>query len=55
MKGVGLSTYYPIPSHREGGDIDIFTYSADHSRKSDAEANLLADLVNGRKRNRGRP
>lgn len=38
LKGVGLSTYYPIPSHREGGDIDIFTYSADHSRKSDAEA-----------------
>lgn len=45
MKGVGLSTYYPIPSHREGGDIDIFTYSADHSRKSDAEANRLADRL----------
>ena len=23
LKGVGLSTYYPVPSHREGGDIDI--------------------------------
>lgn len=45
LKGVGLSTYYPIPSHREGGDIDIFTYSADHSRKSDAEANRLADRL----------
>lgn len=42
---MGLSTYYPIPSHREGGDIDIFTYSADHSRKSDAEANRLADRL----------
>ena len=26
-------------------DIDIFTYSADHSRKSDAEANRLADRL----------
>ena len=45
MKGVGLSTYYPIPSHREGGDIDIFTCSADRSRQSDAEANRLADKL----------
>lgn len=45
MKGVGLSTYYPIPSHREGGDIDIFTYSADPSKLSDAEANRLADRL----------
>ena len=43
MKGVGLSTYYPIPSHREGGDIDIFTFSADHSNMTDVEANRLAD------------
>ena len=28
LKGVGLSTYYPVPSHREGGDIDIFPVSA---------------------------
>ena len=27
LKGVGLSTLYPIPSHREGGDIDIYTFS----------------------------
>ncbi len=27
MKGVGLSTYYPQPMHREGGDIDIYTYA----------------------------
>ena len=25
LKGVGLSTYYSIPEHREGGDIDIYT------------------------------
>lgn len=43
LKGVGLSTYYPIPSHREGGDIDIFTFSADKESMSDGEANRLAD------------
>lgn len=26
LKGIGLSSYYPIPSHREGGDIDIFLF-----------------------------
>ena len=25
LKGVGFSTLYPVPSHREGGDIDIYT------------------------------
>lgn len=45
LKGVGLSSYYPIPSHREGGDIDIYTYSADPSRLSDKEANSLADRL----------
>ena len=29
LKGVGLSACYPVPCHREGGDIDIYTYSAD--------------------------
>ena len=43
MKGVGLSTYYPVPSHREGGDIDIYTFSADKKGMSDAEASRLAD------------
>lgn len=43
LKGVGLSTYYSIPSHREGGDIDIYTKSADVSRYSDAEANQRAN------------
>ena len=43
MKGVGLSSYYPVPSHREGGDIDIFTFSSDVSKMTDKEANQLAD------------
>jgi hypothetical protein len=43
LKGVGLSRLYPVPAHREGGDIDIYTYSADQSRMTDEEANRLAD------------
>ena len=43
LKGVGFSTLYPVPCHREGGDIDIYTYSADKTRMSDQEANRLAD------------
>lgn len=45
IKGVGLSSYYPIPSHREGGDIDIYTYSMDTSKLSDEDANHLADRL----------
>lgn len=45
MKGVGFSTHYPIPAHREGGDIDIFTYSADSQKMTDKEANRLADTL----------
>jgi hypothetical protein len=40
LKGVGLSTLYPIPHHREGGDIDIYTYSACKDSISDKE-NML--------------
>lgn len=43
LKGVGFSTYYPVPAHREGGDIDIYTYSLDKERRTDEEANELAD------------
>lgn len=43
LKGVGLSRLYPIPAHREGGDIDIYTYSADSTRMTDEEANRLAN------------
>ena len=43
LKGVGLSRLYPVPAHREGGDIDIYTYSADQSRMTDEEANRLAN------------
>ena len=45
LKGVGFSTLYPVPAHREGGDIDIYTWSADKSRMSDHEANQLADKL----------
>ena len=45
LKGVGFSACYPIPSHREGGDIDIYTFSADVRRMSDKEANRLADTL----------
>ena len=45
LKGVGLSRLYPVPARREGGDIDIYTYSADKSRMSDEEANRLADKL----------
>lgn len=43
MKGVGLSASYNIPAHREGGDIDIYTYSADEDKMSHRDANLSAD------------
>ena len=45
LKGVGLSSYYPTPSYREGGDLDIYTYSMDPSVMSDEEANHLADKL----------
>lgn len=45
LKGVGLSTYYPNPVHREGGDIDIFTCSADLEKLTDKEAHDLADKL----------
>ena len=45
IKGVGLSALYPIPSHREGGDIDIYTYSADTTKMSHEEANNFADQL----------
>lgn len=43
LKGVGLSRLYHVPAHREGGDIDIYTYSADPTRMTDEEANRLAN------------
>lgn len=43
LKGIGLSRLYPTPAHREGGDIDIYTFSADKSRMTDEEANSLAN------------
>lgn len=43
LKGVGLSRLYPVPAHRESGDIDLYTYSADPTRMTDEEANRLAN------------
>ncbi len=45
LKGVGLSRLYPVPEHREGSDIDIYTYSADRSKMTDEQANRLADRI----------
>ncbi len=45
LKGVGLSTCYPVPERRQGGDIDIYTYSMDPSVLSDKDANELADQL----------
>ncbi len=45
LKGVGLSTYYPVPERRQSGDIDIYTFSSDRSRMSDIEAGELADRL----------
>lgn len=45
LKGVGLSPLYPVPAHRKIGDIDIFTYSADHSKLTDEEANRLTEKL----------
>ncbi len=45
MKGVGYSSNYNKPHHREGGDIDIFTYSANTSVMTHEQANALADKL----------
>ena len=45
LKGVGLSTLYPVTHHREGGDIDIYTYSSSKDSMSDKQANTLADTL----------
>lgn len=45
MKGVGFSSGYNKPYHREGGDIDIYTCSADLDKMGNKEANELADRL----------
>lgn len=45
LKGVGLSSYYPTPSHREGGDIDIRLYPLDPSSMSQEEAIAKAERL----------
>lgn len=45
LKGVGYSTCYPVPSHREGGDIDIRLYSLDLSQMDDEEARIKGEQL----------
>lgn len=45
LKGVGFSHYYPHPTLREGGDIDIYTCATDSSAMSDEEAFNLANQL----------
>ena len=45
LKGVGFSACYPVPEHREGGDIDIYTFSADKFKMSDEEANVKSNQL----------
>lgn len=44
LKGVGLSLNYNNPSSRQGGDIDIYTYSETDSL-TDKQANTKADTL----------
>ncbi len=45
LKGVGLSRFYPVPAYREGGDVDIYTYSANNMLMTDEQASRLADEI----------
>lgn len=45
LKGVGFSRIYPVPSHRQGGDIDIYIFSARKNLMTDDEANSLANRL----------
>ena len=36
LKGVGLSSCYPVPQHREGGDIDIYTFALENMEPAGA-------------------
>lgn len=52
LKGVGLSMNYPVPQHRFGGDIDVFTrikgtVTQDRSNSSDIIDNAM--VTEGRK------
>lgn len=45
FKGIGLSSFYPIPAHREGGDIDMMAYSLLPKVLPHDEANALTDKI----------
>lgn len=40
LKGTGLASYYPVPSHRPCGDIDIYLYG----RQREADEYMRAEL-----------
>ncbi len=46
LKGIGLSTYYPNPSHREGGDIDIYLFN-DFEKGNKKIAELGINVLRG--------
>ena len=43
LKGIALSQYYPSPELRKFGDIDIYTYSLQPDKMTDAQAQELTD------------
>lgn len=45
LKGVGFSACYPTPSHREGGDIDVYFYALDSNAMTDEEARNIAEGI----------
>lgn len=45
LKGVGFSAYYPVPSHREGGDIDIYTMFMDNTCCDGIESNEFVNML----------
>lgn len=46
LKGIGISRYYPVPSHRPTGDIDIYTYGK--SREADEAIRSLGIQVDSK-------
>ena len=44
LKGLAISGYYPIPEHRECGDLDCFLVKSDNTQ----QGNALAININGR-------
>lgn len=45
LKGVGFSLCYPVPSHREGGDIDFYALSAEDGSCAGEAADALMEEI----------